>query len=66
MTGVNADNIESKMEGITLADKKALSAKKKARFTRHDKDCAHTIKLWQDNPTDKVLANRARKQYAQV
>ena len=66
MAAVSGDDPENKMEGLSLADKKTLSAKKKSRFTRHDKDCAHTIKLWEDDPEDRALGDRARKQLVTV
>ena len=45
MAAMGGDNLESKMEGLSLADRKALSAKMKSKFTRHDKECALALQL---------------------
>ena len=61
MVAVGGDNLKSKMEGLSLAERKTLSAKMKSKFTRHDKDCALALQLWGRNPEDRDLADRANK-----
>ena len=61
MAGAREDDLESKLGGMLLLDKKKLSSTKKSRFTRHSGTCAHQIELWENNPEARKLVERANK-----
>ena len=46
MTAVSGDNLKSKMEELSIADKERMSAKMMRRFARHDRECELAIQLW--------------------
>ena len=54
-----ADNIETKMLGLELAQQKKLAGILKTKFTRGEKDVANLIQLWAENLDDADLAQRA-------
>ena len=54
-----ADDIETKMLGLELAQQKKLAGILKTKFTRGEKDVANLLQLWADNLDDTDLAQRA-------
>ena len=61
MAGAREDDLESKLGGMLLLDKKKLSSTKKSRFTWHSGTCTHQIELWENDPQARKLEERADK-----
>ena len=50
MTAVSGDNLKSKMEELSIADKERMSAKMMQRFAWHDRECVLALQLWGTYP----------------
>ena len=62
----NEDDLESKLGGLSLVDKRRLSTTKKSRFTQHSGLCAQGLELWENDPGERILGERAKKLPATV
>ena len=60
--GGDTDDLEIKIAGMNLADRKKLSGVMKSKFTRYRKSVALVLQLWAENLEDPVLAHRAKNQ----